>query len=311
MLSVSHSVGHSLTVKTSGTELATYRYAPAMEQVDSPRPYLHPVRTLAGDLVTVDSPHDHSWHRGLSWAWPNVGPHSFWGGPTFIEGQDYVQLPNNGSQLHQGFDSLEVSEAGVRLQERLTWLAAPAATGQAGGAVVAERRDLGFGLVSGDAWWLSFDSTVTNLSGGRLDLGSPTTQGRPDAGYGGLFWRGPREFTGTGVITTPDGVKSEEAARAWRGDWMAFTGRHDQSRRASTLLWVCHSQNPASPSEWFVRSQWWAALCPAPFFNHVLGFEPGQDLRFRYVVLVANGELSPSRAGSLVNQAHTLLGNMG
>src|ERR1035438_6711143 len=45
------------------TELLRYVYAPGEEQVESPRPFFHPVRTLRGELASLYRPHDHVWHR--------------------------------------------------------------------------------------------------------------------------------------------------------------------------------------------------------------------------------------------------------
>jgi hypothetical protein len=55
------------------------------------------------------------------------------------------------------------------------------------------------------AWALVFDTTMGNVSGDTLRIGSPTTKGRENAGYGGLFWRGPRSFA-CGVVQSPDGT---------------------------------------------------------------------------------------------------------
>ena len=70
---------------------------------------------------------------------------------------------------------------------------------------------------------LLFETAMTNVSGATLDIGSPTTKGRENAGYGGLFWRGPRAFTG-GTILWPGHAGGEEA-RGTRAEWMGFTGR--------------------------------------------------------------------------------------
>ena len=75
-------------------------------QLESPRPYLHPVRTRGGDLVTAFRPHDHVWHKGIAWSLPVVGEHNFWGGPTYVHGQGYVQLENDGSMDHVALTDL-------------------------------------------------------------------------------------------------------------------------------------------------------------------------------------------------------------
>ena len=99
-LSALHDVDRAVDVVADGTTLAQYVYVPTDVQLESPRPYLHPVRTRGGDLVTAFRPHDHVWHKGIAWSLPVVGEHNFWGGPTYVHGQEYVQLENDGSMDH-------------------------------------------------------------------------------------------------------------------------------------------------------------------------------------------------------------------
>ena len=61
-------------------ELFTYVYAATDPQLESPRPYIHPLRTLDGDLVSIYRPHDHVWHKGITWSLPHFGHENFWGG---------------------------------------------------------------------------------------------------------------------------------------------------------------------------------------------------------------------------------------
>ena len=49
----------------------------------SPRPYLHPVSTLAGTVVTDHLPEDHVWHLGAGVAIQDVDGVNFWGGRTY------------------------------------------------------------------------------------------------------------------------------------------------------------------------------------------------------------------------------------
>ena len=206
--------GASVVVARGGAELFRYVYQPGDPPLESPRPYLHPVRTLAGDLVTDCRPGDHPWHKGISWSLPNVGTENFWGGPTYRRGDGYVQLDNNGTMRHDGFDVLRTLGPVARLAERLTWVTA---TGQ---TLFTERRRITV-VVRPDrsAWWVDFVTTMRNVSGQTVALGSPTTEGRANAGYGGLFWRGPAGFAGGRVLTPegPAGTRSwAGAVRGWR-----------------------------------------------------------------------------------------------
>ncbi|KQR08427.1 PmoA family protein [Cellulomonas sp. Leaf334] len=292
-LSALHDVGRAVDVVADGTTLAQYVYVPTDVQLESPRPYLHPVRTRGGDLVTAFRPHDHVWHKGIAWSLPVVGEHNFWGGPTYVHGQGYVQLENDGSMDHVALTDLQVGHDRVGLTHNLAWHT------QQGAHVVDEQRTLGFVVPvdRDDAWVLTFETTMTNVSSADLTIGSPTTRGRENAGYGGLFWRGPRSFTG-GTLLAPDFSGGEEA-RGTRGPWMGFVGRHDDTGGASTVVIVDGTDNPSHPPQWFARTEQFGCLNPAPFFSTEVPFAPGDTLRFAYAVVLADGTSDPASAASL------------
>ncbi|TDE00783.1 PmoA family protein [Jiangella asiatica] len=288
-----HDVGISVHVTYDGAELLEYVYHPADAQREAPRPYAHPVRTLGGEVVTVLRPHDHVWHKGLAWSLPHVGSENFWGGGTYTHAERrYVQRDNNGAMRHQRLTALDALADLVRIRHDLAWIT------QAGRHIVDEDRTVTVTVAPGhDAWTQRFDTAMTNVSGETIMLGSPTTAGRDNAGYGGLLWRGPRSFTG-GTVLAP-GTAGGDDLRGKRAPWMGFTGRHDETAAASTVVVVDHEANPSHPPQWFVRTEAFAALCPAPFFSEELPFEPGLTLRFSYAVVVADGESDPARAATL------------
>ena len=295
-LSVRHHEGRAVEVAYDGSPLATYVYAPDDVQLESPKPYLHPVRTVGGDLVSLLRPHDHVWHKGIAWSLPNVGAHNFWGGPTYLRDEGYRQLDNDGSMDHQRVIALDASGDRVHLAHELAWHAEPTAEGPTA-PLVREERSLEVTVPAPDAWVLVFATTMINVSDGPLDIGSPTTNGRENAGYGGLFWRGPRSFTG-GTILAP-GYAGGEEVRGRRAEWMGFTGRHDGSGGASTLIAVDDTANPQHPPQWFMRTEMFACMNPAPFFSAEVPFAPGQSLAFRYAVVVADGGADPDRGEQL------------
>ncbi|HWG00611.1 MAG TPA: PmoA family protein [Trebonia sp.] len=280
-----------LAASWDGAELFRYVYEPDDPQLESPRPYFHPVRTLGGDVVSLYRPHDHVWHKGIALSLPNVGRENFWGGVTFRAGQ-YVQVRNDGSMRHESFGVAVAKDDVVRLDERLTWVT------EGGETPVAEhRRMAAVAWPARSAWWLAFETTLTNVSGADIVIGSPTTEGRPNAGYGGLFWRGPRSFTG-GRVMTPAGTGGDEMMGS-RAPWLGFTGRHDGHGRWSTLVFRDAAANFSHPTQWFVRSTPFACVCPAPFFDAVYVFRAGTSLALRYDIAVADGELGIDECAAL------------
>ncbi|MFW6690709.1 PmoA family protein [Streptomyces sp. MAR4 CNX-425] len=282
-LGIRHDIGSALAVRDGRTELFRYVYHPSTPELESPKPYLHPLRTRSGRTVSLFRPWDHRWHKGIAWSLPVVGEENFWGGPTYVHGKFYVQRDNNGTQRHRRFTGIDASHGKVAFGHELDWIT------QAGARILTEHRTLTARILSPGAWALSFETCLTNVSGQDIVIGSPTTRGRENAGYGGLFWRGPRSFTG-GRLVTPDGVGSGEEVRGQHHAWMAFAGRHDGNGAPSLILMVDHAENPHHPPQWFARSEEFACLNPAPFFSEEFLIPPGENARFRYGIGVADAD---------------------
>ncbi len=266
--------------------LAEYVYAPTDAPLESPRPYAL-LRTRDGVEVTAYRPADHVWHKGLSLALPVVGPHNFWGGPTYVHGEGYVQLPNNGAQVHRGFGRIEPDS----IDERLDWVS------EDGDTVLVERRTLTARVVDDTTWALTWRSALRNVTSAALAFGSPTTKGRADAGYAGIFWRGPAAFTG-GEIIGPDGAVGD-AARGRPGPWLAFIA---PDRSAGVL--VLDAADPVSVAgtprftSWFARSDEYAGLNPAPFF-HAETVLPAADTLVLAAAVVVGGADVASHAAAI------------
>jgi hypothetical protein len=285
-----------LRILAGDQELAAYVYRPSDPQMESPRPYFHPLRTRAGDVISLYRPHDHVWHKGMALSLPNLGrpgnaeQQNFWGGPTYVRGRGYQQLENNGSIRHREFADLDAAPKRIRVAERLDWIT------QAGEMWFDEARS--FTVTAEDAAWiLTYTTVLTNVSGGPVAFGSPTTQGRENAGYGGLFWRGPRSFTG-GTVLAPDRAGGDDLMGT-RAPWLGFSGQHDHHGRSSTVLFVDSPPSSGPFTQWFVRSQPFACLCPAPFFDTETEIALGGAITLRHAVVIADNATEPDGAAHL------------
>lgn len=292
-LRVVHEMGSAVSVSDGSTELFHYVYDADDPQVESPRPYFHPLRSRAGDVVSVYRPWDHVWHKGLALSLPHFGGQNFWGGPTFVREQDYQWLDNNGAMRHHGEVAFQNRDEQVSFTHSLRW------TTQAGAHLVSERRTVHTRLLDESTWALVLDTVLTNRSGHAVVIGSPTTEGRENAGYGGLFWRGPRSFAGADVRT--ESAVGEDQVMGSRGAWAALTGRHDETDRWSSVVIVDDAENLRHPVKWFARTSAFATLCPAPFFDEEYEFAADADLRLRYAFIVADGRAD---AAALARHAH-------
>lgn len=279
---VIHELGRQLVISVGDVDIVTYVYAPTTPEVEARKPYLHPIRTLAGAPISAFRPWDHRWHKGFQMTWSHVSGQNFWGGNTFSHEDGYTLKDNVGRMEHNGFDIIELGPDHVSLRETLTWITA------AGADWVAETRDLRFhsaDLESG-TWLLDFSTELRNTRGEMLELGSPTTCGLPNAGYTGFFWRGPRSWTG-GEIIAADGQGGEEMMGR-EANWLAITGKHDEGEGGGTVLVFAGFSSAKVPIKWFVRNQPFAAINPSPAFDEAIMLAPGASITLTHRVAFAD-----------------------
>lgn len=267
----------------AGCPLFCYVYLPDVPRDESPRPYIHPLYTLAGTVVTGFRPPDHRWHHGLSLTCAHLSGENFWGGPTYVRGQGYVQLPNNGTQAHLGWDEITVRPSGVVLQQRLAWVT------QAGARWLTEERRIAVMRVDRHAGWWTLDLcfTLHNVHHTALVFGSPTTEGRPAAGYGGLFWRGDAALAGGTVCVASGAIaqgSSDELVMGQRGAWLAYLAPN--AAQPAALLFLDHPANPRHPTPWFARPSY-AGVSAAFMYDTPYELPSGAVLTLRYRLVIA------------------------
>ncbi|MFB8025421.1 MULTISPECIES: PmoA family protein [unclassified Streptomyces] len=289
----------AVTAAESGVELLRYVYR-AEDPWEAPKPYIHPLRTLSGRVVTGYRPNDHRWHKGLQMTASHLSGANLWGGNSYVHGEGYLALPERvGSMAHAGFDEVSVRDDGVRFTERLTWH-------PRSGALWADetrRIEVHDVDVPAGSWALTWSSAITNRRAEPLRFGSPTTHGRPDAGYTGLFWRGPRAFR-DGRIIAPHAEGPELMGQ--QAPWLAYGGEHDETDGHATLVFVHAPENDHAgvrgehPAHWFVRNSSFAAVAPSLAFHDELVLGPGATLTRRYRVVVADGAWGRDRIAAVV-----------
>ncbi|UJW29348.1 PmoA family protein [Saccharothrix sp. AJ9571] len=268
------------TVSEGDVELLRYTYRPDIDAFECPSPSFHPLRTLDGDVVTGNRPHDHRWHKGLAMTASHLDDQNFWGGVTYVRDRGYEVLPNVGSQVHRNF--VELAPDGV--VEEIDWLTS------GGQKWIEERRTMVF-TAEPDAWTLDFTSDLRNVRDTPLEFGSPTVHGRELAGYCGFFWRGPRSFEHGEVLASDDQSGPELMGR--KASWLAYIGTHDEVDHTSTLLFTPAPDHPEV--HWFVRNSPYAVVNPSLAFYDPLHLAPGDTLHLRYRLLIGNGSWSRSR----------------
>ncbi|MFF1409032.1 PmoA family protein [Streptomyces sp. NPDC058289] len=273
----------TLVLRCAGRPVAHYTAGPVLARDHSPRPYLHPVTTLAGVPVTELMPEDHPHHLGAGVAVPDVAGHNFWGGRTFVRDRGPTALDNHGVQRHDGFTRLDRDG----FVEELSWTAG-------GRVLLRERRTVVTAALSDSAWALDFTFSLTEASGQDLSFGSPATNGRPGAAYGGFFWRAPKEAADP-VVFSAD-ADGEEAAHGSRSEWVALSGR------GWTLVFAGATEETRR-DPWFLRAAEYPGVGSSLAPDRRLAVAAGASVVRRVVTVVADGRLGRAEAAALVSKA--------
>jgi predicted dehydrogenase len=260
-----------------GGGAVTYQGGGSITATSSPRPYLHPVVTPNGILVSDHHPADHDWHCGLGVAIQDVNGTNFWGGRTYVRDRGYVWRDDHG---RVSSTSLGVLPEGF--EDQRDWI------DPAGHTILTDL--VTFTAHPGDDYW-SFGLRFVLCAVGQepVSIGSPGSNGRAGGGYGGLFWRLPA-CTDTNV-RTPD-ARGESAVHGSRARWLGWSARFAEGEATVVLA---PASDVAAHDPWFVRVDAYPGLGSALAWDMPVRLEPGQSLERSFHGIVADGLLSDKR----------------
>lgn len=261
----------AVTLSVRGRTVAEYVIDPDIDPTLVPRPYLHPVRTLAGIAITDVLPEDHQWHLGVGIAMPDVSGANLWGGRTYVHGQGYVWLPDHGRIEHINWRS----QSDSAVAHDLRWLGPDEAT------LLEEEREVRAEDVDGQSWRLTVVTRLTNPGDAPVALRTPAVNGRGEgAGYGGFFWRLPPT---TDAALSAGSLHTEEAINGSATPELTVSGVAPSARYTLTFSGL------ADNDRWFVRIAEYPGIGAALAFEQPLVIEPGDTLGRTYRVVITDG----------------------
>lgn len=277
ILRLQHDIGRAVTLFAGDRLLSRYVYAPETEAKESPKPYFHPVNSLAGDTLTNFRPNDHPWHHALSFTLNNVSGANFWGGPTCLKPDGYKWRDDHGVQQHIAWTKLEAHGNTATLAHTLEWR-------RLGEVIFREERTLTIN-VTARAWALHWRSRLVNATGRVLSLGNPASNGGlAGSHYTGLQFRGARELLDdhldpTIKIVAEGGLEGIPAVHGASARWMEWHGQLDETLRRVIIRF----ENNTGPLHWFVRRNYPLAAFPVQFDQN-LEVAAGADLNFDHTI---------------------------
>jgi hypothetical protein len=290
---VTHTAPATAPCGAPGSTAALVDHVTALRQpaTSAPRPYLHPVRTLAGAAVTEAGPADHPHHLGLSVAFSDVNGTNFWGGSTFTAANGPMLLANHGRQVPGDWQS-SVDGADQTHTGRVSWRSASDVE-----LALEQRRIDCFAHPGDGSWSLSLTSVIVPAAGvQRLSVSSSAAKGRTGAGYGGIFWRFPRG-TGEPHIVS-DAGSGAAAAHGALSPWLSVTMQLDGAPVSVVL-----AQDPGSLFPWFVRAEGYLGAGPAVAWSDPASVDHNHPLRLSLHAVIHDGPVpTAARALELLQQ---------
>ncbi|MFC0680136.1 PmoA family protein [Lysobacter korlensis] len=303
-IQLDHRAGRYIEAREAGSVLFRYVYFdPEILPNETPKPYIHPLVTLGGRETTGYRPKDHPWHVGLTMTIPAVGDDNFWGGNTYVPGEGYIQLANNGTIRHEAWAGIRSEPDEVRMDEELAWVSI------AGERVLTESRRISLVGVARElgAYAIELEFALTNVTDGDLPLRSPATKGLAGMGYWGMHWRGSLTAH-PGSVFSATGERGDADITGRRAEWIAYTCPAVAGEAPATLIFLDLEREERFPAQWFARSDSMASITPSFVFDEPYELRAGQTLRLAHRVIVCDGELDRGSVTRTIAHFKTLSG---
>lgn len=296
---------HSVDVLIGGKPFTTYFFG-----ADSPKPYLHPLRSAQGTVVTRGYPmrtdipgesHDHPHHRAMFFAHGDINGIDFWGEGTPTPQQNTAHgvlyssesLPKGRTVLRK-LDPVETDAGRGTLRAEFDLV------GPDGKTLGSEVQEYTF---RGDALRRIIDCTFTISA----DHGRPLKMG--DTKEGTFAIRVAKELHGPAAkMLNSEGKVGEANIWGKRADWVDYS-----SVVGGEPVGIAIFDNPANikhPTYWHARD--YGLFAVNPFGEHDFYHDPhrdgsvtiaaGQSLVLRYRVLIHHGDAAQAKVAEAYRQ---------
>ena len=266
---------------------------------DRPRPFVHPVTTPSGRVLTVDAPADHPWHHALWFTIKFVNGENFW-----EEYDDYGLLVQDRPRRVLG----ATDAAGRIWRSHISWQR-PGNPGGTGAEVVIDQvvelaleqhRDM-----------VAMDWDVRLVP--RVDVVLDRTPFTTWGGYGGLTFRGRGDWHDTTLWAPghpwPPGDDTRARLLGDGSRWCSLEGMlpgPQGAERPAGMAILDHPGNPNHPTPWYASTradtygdEGWSNFVNAAFLWHgPLEVAAGEELRLRHRVVTWDDESDHERIDS-------------
>jgi Methane oxygenase PmoA len=252
---------------------------------DAGKPYLHPLRTASGTVVTRGFPmipgapgesHDHPHHRGLWFTHGDVNGYDFWGNEDSQPGAG----KGKGKVVLKRVEKLTSGKKAGAIEATFEWKI------PSGETLLTESRKMTF-YSDPQLRILDFDAT--------LSPEGKVTFGDTKEGMFAIRLADSMDEDHGGKMVNAQNKQGEKNVWGKRSEWVDYSGQIDGQAVGVAIL--DHPGNPRPPAYWHARAY---GLFACQIFgvhdfendksrDGSLTIQPGQPLRFRYRVLIHPG----------------------
>lgn len=259
---------------------------------EAPKPYLHPLRSASGKIVTRGFPmvtdipgetHDHPHHRGAWFTHGDVNGADFW---AEGKGKGRVVLKSLG-EMKSGKDSGSLSA-------RFEWRTPEGKT------LLEESRTMTF-RGGPDRRIVDFEIALRPAGNEPVVFGDTKEGTFAVRVVTALQEKTAKCAACTGVMLSSEGARGEKEIWGKRATWVDYSGTVEGETLGVAIF--DHPRNPKHPAYWHARGY---GLFAANQFGErdyyrdksrdgSLKLEPGRDTTFRYRVLIHAGDAATAR----------------
>jgi hypothetical protein len=243
---------------------------------DAPRPYVHPLRTPAGTIVSTDAPADHPWH------------HALWSTVKFVNGVNFWEEYGEFGLLR----TTDVRDVHHGQRATIEW------TRPDGEIAAREVRTIVEVAIDEMAYALDWEFVITPTVDTTFDR-TPYDEAQGWGGYSGLTLRGAPDFADTRLLLA-DGSEHQTV----RGTHSAFCAIEGPNRG---VVLADHPANERFPTAWYASTRGatygdgWANFVNAAFrWDEPMRVAAGKTFRRRHFVVVHDGAWDVRRATGVV-----------
>ncbi len=260
------------------------------------KPYLHPLRTAAGKIVTRRFPmekvegevYDHPHHRGLWFSHGDVNGIDFWGN------ESSYKKSKLGKIVLKKLNGVNSGAKSGSIDATFNW------NDPDGKTLLTEERVLTF---YSDPKLRTVDVDVKLTA-----AAAPVKFGDTKEGVFAIRLATQLDEKHTGRMVNAEGKSGEKLVWGKRSAWVDYAGQLDGETVGVAIF--DHPSNPGAPTHWHARSYGLFAANiwgMRDFMNDKtmdggMTLDPGKSMRFRYRVVIHTGDATAAGIAALYKQ---------